>query len=421
MKFPSLLWITPKWPLPCHDGARMATVNLLTNLTQLGVSIELLSLIGPDEKVNPDDALAELKVHRVNLIKRPPQKPGIFRHLFWLLSLARDSQLPLTLSQYASTQVQEKFQAILKNRKWDFGVYDGLHSAATSYQLGTYVRPTAFHSIIYRAHNFETELWEKSARSLPRFQLLKRTLLYHQRQRIGQFESALTRASSWVAAVSEPDAQHFKRIAPRTPASVIKIGMDFGTELNSSQLVLKTPQDLTLLFVGRLDWHPNSQGLKWFLEQVWPETARRRGDIQLWIAGSGDSSPLHPLFSQPRIQFWGRVEDLRPLYQACSATVIPLFYGSGTRVKAIESCRYGRVCISTQAGVEGLSLSAHETYLPAQTRQDWIEILTQLSSESCRSLGQNALNFVRTQHDGQRIAQEWIQQMERLSSGLLSP
>jgi len=393
----------------------MATVNLLKNLTRLEISIDLLCLVAPNEKVNIEQARNELKVRAVHLVHRPMPKNGLRRNLSWLGSLFRDSKLPLTLSDYASDDVRERFRSILNLQEWDYAVYDGLHSAAPSYTNGVYQKPLSLKSVVYRAHNFESELWEKSARTLPLRQLIRKMMLRHQRAQVRRFETSLAQASAWVASVSDSDARQFKVIAPKTRTSVIPIGIDFDPEKGPSLLPLNPTTrttSLILLFVGKLDWHPNAQGLKWFLEEVWPNLARARGDVKLWIAGSGNASGLRSSFNQPRVHFWGRVDDLRPLYQACCASIIPLLYGSGTRVKAIESCRYGRVCISTRVGVEGLALSPHQTYLPAETSQEWLQLLTELSPKTCLRLGQNAFEFVREWHDGGKIAQKWIHESD---------
>jgi glycosyltransferase involved in cell wall biosynthesis len=46
--------------------------------------------------------------------------------------------------------------------------------------------------------------------------------------------------------------------------------------------------------------------------------------------------------------------------------VVPIFQGSGTRLKAIEAAALGRPVISTELGVEGLPLRAGEHYLAAE-------------------------------------------------------
>ena len=406
MNPPKSLWITPKWPFPCRDGARMATVNLVKNLTRLGAQLDLMAIVPTDEDIDPSEATRLLGIRDTFLVRRSADESRVKKLLRWGGSFIRDPQLPLTLSTYASAAVQSQFQEILSTQEWDTVIYDGLHTAATSYTVGNYQRPPQFRRVIYRAHNFETELWDRGAQMTSKGQQIKKLLLQHQGRQVGRFEAALAQASDWVATVSERDATQLKRVAPKTKVSSIPIGIDL--EGDSTEMQATADRPLVLLFVGRLDWHPNSHGLQWFLEKVWPVVTKSRIGLQLWVVGSGQTPQLDALLRQSGVRFFGRVDDLRPLYDACSATLVPLFYGSGTRVKVIESCRYGRGCISTQTGVEGLALTANQDYLLCETPQDWILTLNQLSIENCQKLSQRARDYVDQHHSGEKLAQLFL-------------
>src|SRR5262249_39061624 len=147
---------------------------------------------------------------------------------------------------------------------------------------------------------------------------------------------------------------------------------------------------LTLLFLGRLDWPPNQEGLVWFLKEVWPEVVKGRTDLKLLIAGSGNSEFLKPFLSVDFLTFLGRVESVKELYRKVSLSLVPIFYGSGTRVKVIEACSYGRACLSTALGVEGTGLESGISYLRAETAQEWIEMLRSLRSENVETIGSSA-------------------------------
>ncbi len=58
-----ILWITPKWPLPVEDGARVATRALVRNLPGLGVKLDLLALAGNDESCDEASLRREFCPH----------------------------------------------------------------------------------------------------------------------------------------------------------------------------------------------------------------------------------------------------------------------------------------------------------------------------------------------------------------------
>ena len=142
--------------------------------------------------------------------------------------------------------------------------------------------------------------------------------------------------------------------------------------------------------MGRLDWPPNREGLLWFLEKVWPEVHRRRPSLELWIGGSGDSEWLKSRGETPGTKYLGRVDRLDEVYRDCLLCLVPVFYGSGTRVKAIEASRYGRACLSTALGVEGLGMEEGRTFLRAETAEEWVDALVNMNRDRAIQVGKDA-------------------------------
>jgi glycosyltransferase involved in cell wall biosynthesis len=58
------------------------------------------------------------------------------------------------------------------------------------------------------------------------------------------------------------------------------------------------------------------------------------------------------------IRVLGNVADLAEVYAAANIVIVPLFAGSGTRIKVIEAAAMQRAIISTTLGCEGLDLVA---------------------------------------------------------------
>jgi hypothetical protein len=312
------------------------------------------------------------------------------------------------MAPFADPHLQEKLNAFIAQHRWDYAVYDGLHAAATSYQKGRYVQPPSFGAVIYRAHNFETALWEQNASPVSRLQRLnwiKRGGALLISKQVKNFESSLALTSQGVATVSAEDAESFKQIKYKINAFSVPIGQDFDSQL--SPILPIADSNIPLLFIGRMDWPPNAEGLKWFLNSVWPKAIQQRPNLVLTIAGSGNSNWLRSYAHLPRLKLLGRVAHVHPVYNACWATIIPIRYGSGTRVKAIESCRLGRVCISTQAGVEGLGFTAGAQYIQAESAEDWIQALTKVDYPTCKTMGHQAFLFINKNYNGTTLAEKF--------------
>jgi polysaccharide biosynthesis protein PslH len=378
-----VLWITPKWPIPANDGARRASYNLLLGLTRLGVPIKLLSFTSLDDTPNLGDAIAQLGIQEACTIQpRFAAHSSAGNKANMACALARHPLLPLTMRYF--TQPLESFGS------YSAVVYDGLHVAAHAQRYGLFVPPKGNTTpLVYRAHNREALLWERKAQQFTLggkksvySRLLKETFFKYQAQRVLAFEDSLVKHSAFLATVSDADLKLFT-LHSSLLAKTVPIGCEF-TQFASEPV---TP---SVLYVGRLDWPPNREGLQWLLEKVWPVAHSRRPQLTLTIIGSGDSSWLAPYLSLPGITFLGKVPTLEEHYERCTLTLVPIFYGSGTRVKAIEASAFGRGILSTAIGVEGLPLVPQQSYFNAETEQEWITVLSNYDPMTSLNYGSQA-------------------------------
>jgi hypothetical protein len=374
-----------------QDGARVANVNLIKGLTSLGVKIDIVAVAGESENCDIEEIRKVCGVSECFVIRRRENggRFGLKGALGVLKSFLHRPWLAVTLMPFAQAGVSREISRALRKGLQECGgaaiVYDGLHTAAHSSAMGKYRRPKAIAQVFYRAHNVESEIWKRKAAQTRFFPL--RLFLTFQTFLMKRFEESLVRGANSVMTVSEVDLELFKKGVPSIRGGSVPIGYDFGS--NPPTPPNEKSRD-RLLFLGRLDWPPNRDGLLWFLDQVWPEVHRRRPSLQLWIAGSGNAEWLKSRKDMPGVQFLGRVPSVDDIYRDSLLSIVPIFYGSGTRVKAIEASRYGRACLSTAIGIEGLGLEAGRSYLHAETANEWIELLGNLNPREAIEVGMRA-------------------------------
>lgn len=385
-----ILWITPKWPLPATDGGRQATTQLVSALCSKGAVIDLLAIVPEGEEVSESDAIKALGVRNATVVRRP--KPGRLLHL---QNLLRRPFQALTLSQYSTKGLSKKLLRAVSEPD-TVVVFDGLHSAAWAQELTEWPKVP----FVYRAHNVEADLWFRASSQK---RGLAARFLDWQGKAIERFEAALCDASQIVLTVSDADARRFRQMAPTARLETLPIGLD-----SKPQRPLPADDD-QILFVGRLDWPPNRDGLRWFLERVWPKVTR---PFALNIVGSGDGSWLSPYLNDSRIHFLGQVDSVIPHYHSAIINLVPIFYGSGTRVKAIESSLFATACLGTERGVEGIGLDPQHDYFRAESEVEWIEALNTLQPETARRRGKNALERVAKHYDRNRVAEHFLRTTE---------
>ncbi len=414
----NLLWVLTKWPFPADDGSKVASSVLIREMSRLGHEIDLLALVQPSEKIDFAVSHKELGFRSAMALTRKEQsKDKLGAAIQILQHLLRRPFVPITMRSFSTTLVRQiinramegtvpiqretqVYEATRWGTRWDALVYDGLHPAIHSSRIGTFRRPNHAPRLIYRAHNHETDIWSRNA-AVTTDPLLKWILLWQARQ-VARFEHSVVRGVDATAPVSADDLEAFKESVPEFKGRVVSIGYQFA-----EPLAFPPAAPWKLLFLGRLDWPPNRDGLVWFLKNVWPTIREKRKDLVLVIAGSGRSEFLLPYLEDSNVQFLGRVPDVEKVYQDSVAALVPIFYGSGTRVKAIEACRFGRACVSTAMGVEGIGLIPGQSYFCAETAEQWIHSLLTLDPAQAREFGLSAYHHAKSRFDAPITAKEF--------------
>ena len=117
----------------------------------------------------------------------------------------------------------------------------------------------------------------------------------------------------------------------------------------------KTYRDSFVFTVGMMNYAPNYHGVDLFLTNIWSKVNKMLPNIRYKIVGKGVPQKYKDTWSKiPNVDILGFVEDLSELYRNCIATVVPVFEGSGTCIKTLESLANSRVCISTLFGTRGI-------------------------------------------------------------------
>lgn len=395
-------WITPKWPLPAVDGARIATTQLLKNLSSRKMKIHLYAIIPNGESVDVEAAKNELGVDAITVIHREPSG-----RLQKFISALRKPLTPVTLSTYASRSIAKSLTAHLSNKNPELLVYDGLHAAAWSFTRDAQASLRCAQA--YRAHNVESDIWYGAAKQS--HNPLKKLVLLLQGYLVKFMETRLVKRADFIFPVSRTDARKFRTY--ETTAVIHSLPIGLQSLVGNVPRVTAGEDQRNLLFVGRLDWPPNREGLAWILVNVWPPLMKITDDLTLTIVGSGNSAWLEQFRGLYGIKIVGQVDNLAPYYENCIATIVPVFYGSGTRVKAIESSLHARVCISTKLGVEGIGLVAGKTYLNAETATDWIQTLATLNTSFAMAAGKRAMEQTKTAFDSGQISESFIHCVSR--------
>jgi glycosyltransferase involved in cell wall biosynthesis len=165
-------------------------------------------------------------------------------------------------------------------------------------------------------------------------------------------ELAYASRFSIVCTTSERDRALLARLAPGVATSVVPNGIDLEKYRRPDGAA---PQPGEILFTGLMSYYPNQHGVVRFAEHVLPLVRARVPHARLRIVGANPPGAVRALACD-HIEVTGRVSDVRPAYARADVSVVPLWIGGGTRVKALEAMAMAVPVVSTPLGCEGLEV-----------------------------------------------------------------
>lgn len=175
-----------------------------------------------------------------------------------------------------------------------------------------------------------------------------------------------------------------------------------------------------LLFVGSRT-APNSDGLKWFLETVWPQVVAANPATKLDVVGTVAADfDRHRM--PARVQLHGLVPDLAPFYRRAGIVISPLRFGSGLKIKLIEALAWGKPVVASPVTLQGVEDACGPAVIGADSAGSFAAAIIALQrNPSLRlNLSQRARAAVEAHFapaTAHRTLREWCQEAANGSAG----
>ncbi len=354
-----MLFLTSELPWPLHSGGKLKTFKLLESLASKYDVTLVCPLKGEDEQyLNEFCRLSPCRIHLHEPVDRARNATNLVKSYI--------AGVPLNVLRSYSEQLASRTRKIAAH----FDVIFLDH-----YELHYYIPQSQFGKVIYHAHNTYHKIWQTYAATPGN--ILFRAAAWLEFKRVKTCEKRLCKKVRLVLAAPgdiEILSQGLSGSVPFHPT--YHLG-------NSSQL---TMPDLAfdrskhkLVYVGFLGWEPNSAGLLWFIERVWPRLVNVFPELTFDIVGKNPDQRLSSAVAQHRgITLCGFVEDLETVYQQGSVSVAPLLFGSGMKVKVLDAMSRGLPVATTSIGAESIACDHGEHLMIGDTPELMTENITQL-------------------------------------------
>ena len=374
-------------PFPPDTGKRIRTLSLLSRLAPT-FEVDLLTHAdGATPTARATMVDLGIRVHVAE--SRIPGKEGAGFYLGLAANLA--SPLPYSAASHDRPAYRRRLRELVRER-----AYDLVHCEWTPYAR---FREGIDLPYVVAAHNVESQVWRRLAEAEP--STARRIYTREQARKMEALERRIFALAPFATAVSEEDAARLRGLGCARVAVVAN-----GVDLDAYTPRPKSDSDHRgLVFTGSLDWRPNQDAVRWFVERVHP-LLLREGPYRLSVVGRRPPSGFGAGFP-PEITVAADVDDIRPHLAKASVVVVPLRVGGGSRLKILEAFAVGRPVVSTTLGAEGLAVEDGRHLLLADGPEAFARAVLALWKDPDRghAMAREARSLVETCYGWDRIAE----------------
>lgn len=393
-----VLQLTYRVPFPPTDGGAIGIYNISKGLSENGCEIDLVAINTP-KHAQPADAMKGIVKNQYDVFVDTTISP---------IKLSRNvlfRTIPYNVERFISKDVSEKLKELLTQNQYDFIQVEG---AFVAYYIDL-IKQYSKAPVIVRTHNIEYVIWSRL--SVNESNPLKKWFYSHLGKRLRIFETQFYNKADGIAAITPEDKQRLHEMGVNKPIDVIPAGV----VLNNKPKSIIEEKENTIFSISALDWNPNIEGLKWFLDNVWGDLIKIKPEISLHIAGK--STPEWLLNANiPNTKIHGFVDDAGIFKQTYRLMLVPLLSGGGMRVKIVEGLALEKCIISTTIGAEGIDYTDRENIVIADTPKEWVDnIVFYLENDKKRKeIEENAGKLAYTSYENKAVTIKYIELFQRI-------
>lgn len=332
------------YPWPEDRGPRLRLAMVLRGLRRCG-EVELCSVIskfrtdfGP-----PDGSLGLAAVDRIGFDNRPPTGIG------WVRTLAKPAT-PLAMPWQDGPTVRRGLARFMTGRYdlvWVFGDRPWVLAGEQTFA------PTILDLFDLEEEKVRAWLAVPRSPSHRRFEPLRRAasrMIAH--EEIRRWQRLHRRAAERVSAVVVCSALDAGRagLDDQVRTAVVPNGYR-PIEHAAGRTGVGSPP--VVLFQGLLVYPPNIDAARLLADEIGPALRELVPEARIRLVGEHNAG-LTTLNDPPRVTVVGRVPDITEELARADVVVVPIRYGSGTRLKILEAFAHRIPVVSTSLGAEGL-------------------------------------------------------------------
>lgn len=406
MSHPSILIVTNRVPYPLNDGGNLAMYQMAKGYHNVGWKVFLFSMNTSRHFIEPDS----LPIFFREIIFEPFEMDTNVMPLSVLKNFLFSTQ-PNHAERFFNKKFQEKLVQITQSFQPDIIQFESIF-------LATYFNAIRHQSkalIIIRLHNIEYQIWEGLANESKNF--FKKYYLKILAQRIQQFEKNAWQEADVLLPITQRDANVVQQTIDEENCIVVPFGVTISSQKSDDE------EQWNAYHIGAMDWAPNADGIKWFLEKSFPKIHQLLPDFQFHFAGR-NMPDLFKAFNSNGVVCAGEVADANAFISNKKILIVPLFSAGGIRVKILEAMAAEKLIIATPTAMKGIDDAvAGKHFLQAETADDFCKqiVWTLQHKEEASKIAMSGKVLIETNYNDEKIAQQFTNSLQTFLKTLKNP
>jgi len=401
-----VLQLTHKPPVPSMDGGCLAMHQITSCLLDKGVEVKVVSIATPKHPVVFSEDFHNYKdktQFESIFINTQVSVPKTIRSLL--------KRSPYQADRFFSKKMIQKLETIFLQEKFDVVILESIF-------VGNYIETIRKHSqarILLRVHNIEYLVWERLFKQTKK--PVKKAIYCYLAESLKCFELSLFNKIDGYIPITEVDHRFFKEKFPTLCSTVIPFAINLSTYSIQDHNI--DENGMTFFHIGSMNWQPNIEGMTWFLENVWKKIAEKRPNLMLVLAGKGNQA-IFGNKNLKNVQIFDFVENAQQFINEHDVMVVPLFSGSGMRIKIMESLALCKPIITTTIGAEGIEITDKENIFIANTPEEMIQTIEFCADHvrKCEEIGKNARKLIENSYAQEIIAKKLLVFLDTMLRGI---
>lgn len=410
-----ILFLTQVLPYPPDAGPKFKTWQVIRYLVDHGHQVTLISMVRADELPYCPVVRQQVAAFYPIPIRRSRIKDG-----YYLLRSFASGQ-PFLIERDDQRAIRLLIDRLVAEQPFDAIHADQLtmtqfalpyaNGKSSNEGCGRQNHPL----LLFDAHNATWKILERFALESGG---LKRLFFKLEADRIRRYEAGIVAQFDRILSVSALDRSALLEAAcqdgqpPDGMAEKFEV-IPITVDTREIRPAKRDGSSLNIFTMGTLHYPPNVEGIRWFVQEVFPAIRAAVPGVTLTIVGKNPPPEFVTLQNErPDVyRVPGYVADLTPWFEGAAIMVVPVRVGGGMRVRILEAFAREMPLVTTTIGLEGIDASAGEHLLIADDAPAFAAAVVRLlgDAELQRRLARNGRALVEQVYDRQVVLKKFDQ------------